>query len=181
MRMIERIDDRTNGIMYSSGALAAFIISFLFFVLKYLNINLGVLVTNHLLVCFVILLFLSLIFSMTALVISIVSIYPIPFNVDKSKPKEKNGKKKDFTDDTQEGITFEKRIKIVNPNLREIENFWQNINIDDLLDFRKKGLYGQTVVTTKKLRWLRWALISLVSSISSLIIALLFLLISALL
>lgn len=73
--LVERVDERANGVMYASGALALFYVGLLTLITE-LDIDL---VANN--SVFVVFLFFSSICSMSAFLFSIVSIYPIPFNV----------------------------------------------------------------------------------------------------
>lgn len=75
--LVERVDERANGVMYASGALAMFYVALLALMAN--DIDLELLVANP--SPFVFLLFLSSVCSMVAFVLSIFSIYPIPFNV----------------------------------------------------------------------------------------------------
>ena len=88
--LVERVDARAYGVMYWSGVLAAFYISLYLFVTESLNKNLRLLVAD--LTLFAVCLFVSFLFTMLAFVMSVISIYPLPYEVNVKGPKVKKGK-----------------------------------------------------------------------------------------
>lgn len=111
--LVERVDERANGVMYLSGALAAVTIALLTFVMKNLEIAPESLITDYRF--FVISLGVSSFLSMLALFFSIFSIYPKPFNVNASAKKDNRGIfKKEVPDDylfSIEDGEFKKKIE----------------------------------------------------------------------
>ena len=170
--LVERVDERANGVMYASGALAIFYVTLLTLITK-LDIDLELLVDNHLF--FVVFLFFSSLWSIFAFVLSIVSIYPIPFNF--APPKvDKEGVGTSSKDGTKREIIFEPIFKlklkmIKNPNLVKSAESCQNMNINKILYDKCAVLHGQKLAVVRKYNWLRWALIFLGLSVVFLFIS----------
>ena len=196
--LVERVDARAYGVMYWSGVLAAFYISLYLFVTKSLNITLKLLVAD--LTLFAVCLFFSSLFTMLAFVMSVTSIYPLPFDVHVDGPKGKKGQttlenlKKpqktlkyvskvdkegnseflEFRDGSKVEILFESKLKkIDDPNAEESAESCQNMNTDEILYYRCGVLHGQKLAVVRKYNSLRWALKFLVLSVFFLFISLL--------
>jgi len=149
--MIKYVDDRSNGVVYASGALSAFIISFLIFVVDKLELP-----RISYVIGFESALIMSLLLGLASLMISIRCMYPMTY---KTKSK---------------GFEF-LQSGDVNVSFKNVRDFWVKMNENTLFDYRVSLLSGQLTIVLKKLQYLKYALKILFISVLFLIISFLFL------
>lgn len=147
--MIVYVDNRSNGIVYASGALSAFIISFLIFTVDKLDLSS---INYSYVIEFEFALVMSLILGLASLMISIRCMYPMTY---KTKSK---------------GFEF-LRSGDVNVSFKNVKEFWIKMDENTLFDYRVSLLSGQLTVALKKLNYLKYALKILFISVLFLIIS----------
>jgi len=152
--MINYVDNRSNVVVAVSGALFAFIVAF--FAIFAQNILKSVDVSkNNIVTSFELMLIMSLIFSMIAIMIILMCMYPRTYRT--------------------KGDNFEYIKNYKELDSSNIKEFWTQMTDKDLLTYRLSLLNGQHTVILRKLNYLKYSLNFLFLSIISVLISFIFL------